>query len=89
MRPWFEMIQQMFASRFTARVDDKDAAIAAFEAHNDKVRRGAPPERLLEWHPGDGWEPICAALDLPVPDEPFPHRNSTEEFLSRRPRPAE
>jgi hypothetical protein len=34
----------------------------------------------VEWHPGDGWAPICAALALPVPDEPFPHVNTTAEF---------
>ena len=22
-----------------------------------------------------GWEPLCAFLDLPVPDRPFPHAN--------------
>lgn len=87
LRPWFEMIRDLFESRFTTQVGDRDAAIAAYEAHNAQVRATAPPERLLEWHPGDGWEPICAALDLSVPDEPFPHRNTTEEFLSRRPAP--
>ena len=34
----------------------------------------------LEWHPGDGWGPLCAALGVEIPDEPFPHVNSTEEF---------
>ena len=54
--------------------------IAAYERHNDEVRAGVPPERLLEWCPGDGWEPICERLGLPVPDEPFPKTNSTEDF---------
>jgi hypothetical protein len=39
-----------------------------------------PADRLLEWSPGDGWEPICNALALAVPDEPFPHANSADEF---------
>ena len=51
--------------------------MAAFERHNADVRASVPGDRLLEWRPGDGWAPICAALDLPVPDEPFPHVNST------------
>ena len=25
------------------------------------------PERLVDWQPGDGWEPICNALGVPVP----------------------
>ena len=44
------------------------------------MRADVDPARLVEWQPGDGWEPICAALDVPVPDEPFPHVNSTADF---------
>jgi hypothetical protein len=78
------MLDQLFESRFTSKIDDRDAAIAAFEASNAHVRETVPPGRLLEWQVGDGWEPICAALGLPVPSEPFPQTNSTEEFLVRR-----
>jgi hypothetical protein len=42
-----------------------------------------PPDRLIVWQPGDGWDPICSALELPVPDEPFPHVNTTREFVER------
>ena len=70
-------------NRFTTRLDDREAAIAAYERHNAEVRRRAPKERLVEWSPGDGWEPLCRALGVPVPDAPFPHANSTEEFLGR------
>jgi hypothetical protein len=69
--------------RFTLDVNNPDAAKAAYEAHNQKVRDTVPPERLLEWEPGDGWEPICARLGLAVPDEPFPHVNTTEMFNER------
>ena len=80
---WRRMIDAMFASRFTLDITDKAASIAAFEAHNRHVRATAPPARLVEWHPRDGWEPICRALQLPVPDLPFPHVNSTEEFQAK------
>jgi hypothetical protein len=74
------MVDDLFARRFTPDWLDEASAKAAYTAHNDEVRRTVPPERLLEWHPGDGWEPICSALGLPVPETPFPHVNSTEEF---------
>jgi hypothetical protein len=80
---WFEMVRDVFRERFTPDFLDRDAAIAAYERHNDEVRRTADPRRLVEWRPGDGWEPICSALGLSVPDEPFPHTNTTEEFRSR------
>lgn len=65
---------------FTRNWRDEAEAKAAYLRHNQMVRDTAPPSRLLEWHPGDGWEPLCRALDLPVPDEPFPHLNSTADF---------
>jgi hypothetical protein len=78
------MLDQLFESRFTSRIDHRNTAIAAFEANNEHVRKTVPTGRLLEWQAGDGWEPICTALGLPVPSEPFPNTNSTEEFLARR-----
>ena len=57
---------------------DMDSMIQAFRDHNEQVRKGVDSNRLLEWTIGDGWEPICKALNLPVPKEPFPHINSTK-----------
>ncbi|MBA2610009.1 MAG: sulfotransferase family protein [Actinobacteria bacterium] len=82
--PWREMVDELFANTFTPDVLDKDKAIAAYDAHNAHVRAIADPKRLLDWQASDGWEPICAALGLPVPDNEFPHTNSTEDFLNRR-----
>jgi hypothetical protein len=64
------------------RLDDRDASIAAFIAHNDRVRASFGPERLIEWHPGDGWAPLCAGLGLPVPDVAFPHENSSSSYAA-------
>jgi hypothetical protein len=59
---------------------DRDAAMAAYDRHLEEVRAAIPPERLVEWTTGDGWAPLCAALGVPVPTEPFPHTNTTAEF---------
>ena len=59
---------------------DKAKMIARLNAHNEEVKRIIPPERLLVFEASQGWEPLCAFLDLPVPDGPFPHVNSTDEF---------
>jgi hypothetical protein len=82
---WREMINGMFASRFTSAIRDREASIAAFERHNAQVRARVPAHRLLEWRASDGWAPLCARLGLPIPAEPFPHANTTAEFLARRP----
>ena len=78
------MVRDLLTRRFTPRWDDPHAAIAAYERHNEDVRRSADPRRLLEWRPGDGWQPICDALGMPVPHEPFPHENRAADFRSRQ-----
>jgi Sulfotransferase domain len=76
------MVREMMRTRFTPDRHDRAAAIAAYEQHNEEVRSRVPPERLIDWRTGEGWEPICAALDLPVPPTPFPHENKTADFRS-------
>ena len=74
------MIEGLIEQRFTPDWQERAGAIAAYEAHNAQVRAEAPPGRLVEWQPGDGWAPLCAALGLAEPSEPFPHLNSTSDF---------
>jgi hypothetical protein len=57
--------------------------IEAMVAHTEAVRASFPPERLLIWQPGDGWEPLCRFLDVEVPDAPLPHVNDRETFIDR------
>lgn len=78
--PWYAMVATMFSTRFTPRLDDREICIAAFERHNQEVRRCVPRERLLEWRASEGWGPLCRALGAPVPDEPFPRANTSEDF---------
>ena len=77
------MIEALFARSIGADITDREAVMAAYEAHNAAVRAEIPSERLYEYQPGDGWAPLCAALGLPEPDEPFPHTNTREEFRQR------
>jgi hypothetical protein len=81
---WRAMIDDLFAARFTSALDDRAACIAAFERHNARVRDEVPRARLLEWRAEDGWAPLCRALGVAVPDEPFPRANTTEQFLAMR-----
>jgi hypothetical protein len=74
------MIIELLDRRFTPEWRDPEAAMAAYDAHNADVRASVPVDRLVEWQAGDGWEPLCTALGLPVPAEPFPHLNSTSDF---------
>jgi hypothetical protein len=75
---------EMMDRTFTPDWREREGAMAGYEAHNAAVREAIPAGRLVEWRTGDGWEPICAALGVPVPDEPFPHVNTTEEFQAEQ-----
>ncbi len=80
LEDWFgTAMPRLFAERFSAERENRAAMIAAYEAHNAAVRDGVPAERLLEWTVSEGWEPICARLGVPVPDEPFPLTNTTAD----------
>lgn len=78
--PWMDSVRKLLHDRFSDRFDDPTAMMDAYVRHNDAVRAGVSPGRLLEWNLGDGWDPICERLGLPVPAEAFPVTNSTSEF---------
>ena len=67
---------------FGGRYEDRDYAISIYEAHNALVKNVLPPDRLLTFDVSEGWEPLCAFLGVAVPLEPFPHSNSSADFLA-------
>lgn len=60
----------------------RETAIAVYETNVTRVKAEVPPERLLIHSLGDGWDPPCAFLGLPVPEVPYPRTNSMDDFLS-------
>jgi len=66
----------------TVSSESEEDAIRTFNEHNERVKAMVPAERLLVWRAEEGWEPICKALNLPVPDEPFPKVNKRNIFWS-------
>ncbi len=83
LREWHELGMALLA-RFTPDWGDGEAAMAAYQRHNAEVRAGLAGRRLIEWRPEDGWEPICQALELPCPNEPFPRVNSRDEWVTKQ-----
>jgi hypothetical protein len=84
-RRYLEFVDRMFWSeQGTFPVGHSpDALIEGFAAHNERVKQVVPPDRLLVWEVTDGWEPLCAFLDVPVPSQPLPHANDRATFLDR------
>ena len=70
---------------FDGRLDDRKHTIGVYERHVEHVIRSAPADGLLVFEAAQGWEPLCRFLDRPVPEEPFPRVNTTEEFARAHP----
>ncbi|KAI8098789.1 P-loop containing nucleoside triphosphate hydrolase protein [Halteromyces radiatus] len=62
------------------KTEDKEYMYRLFNEHNERVKQTIPADRLLIMNLGDGWEPLCQFLDKPIPDEPYPHTNSSENY---------
>lgn len=69
---------------FPRGFQNKEAALKFFNDWNQNVVASVPKEKLLVYDVKEGWEPFCKFLGIPVPSKPFPHSNTTAEFLGRR-----
>lgn len=67
---------------FDGRMDDKAHVIEIYNAHNERVQKLLPPEKLLVFDPAQGWDPLCEFLDVLVPAEAYPRVNTREQFRS-------
>lgn len=65
---------------FGGVLDDREVGLAAFRRRTEEVRAALPADRLLVFDVAEGWGPLCAFLNVDVPDEPFPHHNLRADF---------
>lgn len=69
---------------FHDRFPDRACALQVYCDHIAEVEATVPAERLLIFDVKQGWEPLCAFLNVPVPEgEPFPHANDRDAFRRR------
>lgn len=82
-RSWYDLMVRMCwvgKGPFAGAYAERQQLIDAAARWDDEVKSTVPADRLIVWEPADGWEPICSALGLPVPDEPLPNVNDTAAF---------
>ncbi len=73
----------VFDADIERRLGNREKMVEYFNTWNQSVIDQAPAERLLVYKAGDGWEPLCDFLGVPVPPEPYPRVNSREEMTER------
>ncbi|AKH42024.1 hypothetical protein FHS61_002443 [Altererythrobacter atlanticus] len=78
--PFGGLMRGVIFDVFGNRINDRAFMTDWFRQRNQQVVDTLPPERLLVFHPKEGWEPLCSFLGVPVPPEPFPRVNSRDEL---------
>jgi hypothetical protein len=64
-------------------MSNTEALRRSYVDHYAHIRAKVPPERVLNFHPKDGWEPLCEFLGKETPkDQPFPRVNDAASTVS-------
>lgn len=74
---------QTLYDSYEGQIHDHDYMIGNYRRYCDDVKAVIPPDRLLAYRTGSGWEPLCRFLDVPVPEAPFPKINTRDEMRAR------
>ncbi len=74
------MNETMFAPYAGHDITDRAYMTDWYVKRNQEVIDTLPADRLLEFHPKQGWGPLCEFLGADVPDAPFPRVNSRDEL---------
>lgn len=80
MQPFLEMVRALVRKTGFALPSTPDEIIAACKRHGERARALIPTDQLLVHEVGQGWEPLCRFLGVPVPDRPYPRSNNHKEF---------
>ncbi len=82
-RDYIDLMSDMWELAGTYADDTHGRLHATLDRHVDQVKRTVPADQLLVWDLGEGWEPLCDFLDVPVPASPLPHLNDSVQFRDR------
>lgn len=78
--PLWEMMKRNIYDLFDGRIDEREHMIDCFNRHVEEVKSTVPADRLLVFEAKMGWQPLCDFLGVNVPDHPYPHVNTREDF---------
>ncbi|KAK5171989.1 uncharacterized protein LTR77_003626 [Saxophila tyrrhenica] len=77
----WNLLPKIFEERYQSQASLTAEAKITWERHIKWLEEIVPKDRLFFADVRDGWEPLCRALDVPVPkDVPFPRLNDGKAF---------
>ncbi|KJZ69100.1 hypothetical protein HIM_11507 [Hirsutella minnesotensis 3608] len=76
-----KIIEGFFEAKSIGELRQK--ARMVYDRHHREIRKLVPPNRLLEYRMGQGWEPICNFLNKPQPNIVFPRLNDAKALRMR------
>lgn len=79
--PMWELFVKLTTIKRGGDYSENSVAAKEYLEHYQLVRKVCPPERLLEFKLGSGWEPLCQFLGTEAPDVPYPNVNDKEMFI--------
>lgn len=64
-------------------MSNTEALRRTYKEHYAHIRSKVAPERLLEFHPKEGWAPLCNFLGKEIPkDEAYPRVNDAASTVN-------
>ena len=80
-----DLTRRTFFRSFDAfwRGDFRKNARQVFDDHVAEVKSLVPPEKYFEYDVSQGWEPLAAFLEVPVPKVDFPAGNDPQNFFKK------
>lgn len=77
--PHAEFFEKAVWKDYKAHINEREFMVNYYRQREDMIRNSVAPERLLVYRIGDGWEPLCDFLEVPVPATEYPRVNSRQE----------
>jgi len=70
----------IWQNELDGKFQDRKHALNFFEQRLEQVKAAVPKEKLLVHAAADGWEPLCAFLEVDVPNIPYPRLNESAKI---------
>ena len=81
---WKALLEAYNLQIHGARWFDRDLYAKSYEKHYSELdaffRTRQEPVLKVDISKREGWSPICEFLQIPIPEESFPHRNATSSI---------